>query len=118
MPRVKIGAARRRKKKKVMKAVRGQYGARSKQYRTAKTARMRSEAYAFVGRKQKKRDYRALWITRINAALDGKEVSYSRFMNGLKKAKVEINRKQLSELAIDDPDAFGELITLSKKALA
>ena len=118
MPRVRIGAARNRKRKKVLKATRGQYGSRSKNLRTAKSAQMRSEAYAFHGRKMKKRDYRALWITRINAALDGKEMAYSRFMNGLKKAKVEIDRKQLSELAIDDPEAFGELISLAKKTLS
>lgn len=116
--RVRIGSARHQRKKKVLRRVRGQYGARHRLYRTALEARKRSDKYGFFGRKQKKRDYRALWILRINAALDDKGMSYSRFMYGLKKASVQLNRKALSELAIHDPAAFVELVETAKKALA
>lgn len=117
MPRVRIGSARHQRKKKILRRTRGQYGARHRLYRTAVEARIRSDRYAFFGRKQKKRDYRALWITRIKAALDG-ALSYSRFINGLKKANVTLNRKAMSEIAISDPKAFGELVETAKKALA
>lgn len=117
MPRVRIGSARKARTKKILKRTKGQYGARHRLTRTAIEARMTSDAYAFYGRKQKKRDYRALWIVRINAALDDQDISYSRFMNGLKKADVTLNRKALSELAISDPDAFGELVARAKKAV-
>jgi large subunit ribosomal protein L20 len=118
MPRVRSGAARHRRKKKVMQRVKGQYSGRHRLYRTALEARMRSDEYAFFGRKQKKRDFRRMWIIRINAALDDKDISYSRFMDGLKKANVNLNRKALSELAISDPEAFGDLIETAKKAVA
>ena len=118
MPRARNGVARHKRKKKVMKRTRGQYGARHRLYRTALEARRTSDAYAYEGRKQRKRDFRRLWIIRINAALDEQDLSYSRFMNGLKKADVSLNRKALSELAIHDPEAFGELVTVAQKALA
>lgn len=118
MPRVASGVPRHRRKKKIMKAVRGQYAARHKLLRTAIEARNRSDDYAFAGRKQKKRDFRRLWIIRINAALDGEELSYHRFINGLKKAEITLNRKALSELAIADPAAFGELVNRARAALA
>lgn len=116
--RVRKGPSRHKFKKKILKRVKGQYGARHRLYRTALEAAMRSEKYAFRGRKQKKRDFRGLWIIRINAALDDKEISYSRFMNGLKRASVELNRKVLSEMAIHDPKAFGDLVDLAKKQFA
>ena len=118
MPRVRSGVPRHKRKKKLMKRVRGQYGGRHRLYRTALEARKTSDEYAFEGRKQKKRDFRRLWIIRISAALDEQDISYSRFMNGLKKADISLNRKALSELAIHDPEAFGEIVKQAQRALA
>lgn len=118
MPRVRIGSARRDRRKKILKRTRGHYGARHRLYRSAMESRQTADQFAFTGRKLKKRDYRALWIVRINGALEEHQFSYSRFMNGLKKANILLNRKALSELAISDPKSFGELVEAAKKALA
>ena len=113
MPRAGSVHARHKKQKKVLKAAKGYRAGRHKLYRSAKEAAMRAGKYAFAGRRIKKRDYRSLWITRINAALDDKDISYSRFIYGLKKAKVDLNRKALSELAIADTTAFNKLVELA-----
>lgn len=118
MPRQKSGPYRKRRIKKVLKLARGFRGGRSKLARTAKEAVMRSGRYAYFGRKNKKRDYRSMWIIRINAACELRGIPYHRFINGLTRAKVEINRKAMSELAISEPKAFDELVEIAKKALA
>jgi len=118
MPKANHGAARRRKNKKILGRAKGYYGGRRKLLRSAKEAVARAGQYAFFGRRQKKRDYRGLWIIRINAALEEHDISYSRFMNGLKKANVLLNRKALSELALTEPAAFKDLTETAKKALA
>jgi len=117
MPRVKHGAARRRHNKRIMRRAKGFRAGRSRLYKTAKEAVARSGKYGFFGRKLKKRDYRSLWIIRINAALEPLGISYSRFMNGLKKSGLELNRKALSELALSDPKAFAEIVEKAKAAL-
>lgn len=114
MARVKRGVNAKRRHKKVLKQAKGYFGAKSKLYRVANQAVMRSMSYSFAGRKQRKRDFRKLWITRINAAARLNGMSYSRFISGLKKANVDINRKVLSELAIHDPDAFARLVQVAK----
>lgn len=114
MARIKGGLNAKKKHKKVLKLARGYYGARSKQYRTAKQAVMRAMAHAFAGRKQTKRDFRRLWITRINAAARINGISYSRFMSGLKASGVNINRKMLSEMAIHDAGGFAKLADMAK----
>jgi large subunit ribosomal protein L20 len=116
--RARIGAARHQRNKKILKRVKGFRAGRRRLLRTAKEALKRSGRYGFFGRKQKKRDYRAMWIVRINAACELNGISYSRFINGLKKAKIELNRKALSELAISDAAAFKEIVEKSKAALA
>lgn len=108
----------RKRRKKVLKLAKGYFGSKSKLFKTAKEAVMKSGQYAYVGRKQKKRDFRRLWITRISAGCKANGMNYSTFMNGLKKAKIEINRKMLSELAISDPKAFTELTKTAAKALS
>ncbi|MCL2664723.1 MAG: 50S ribosomal protein L20 [Defluviitaleaceae bacterium] len=110
MARIKGAINARKKHKKVLKAARGYRGARSKQYRVAKQSVMRAMASAFAGRKQVKREYRRLWITRINAAARANGISYSRFMNGLKNAGININRKMLAEMAVNDAGAFAQLV--------
>ena len=117
MPRVKNGVARLKRKKKVMDAAKGARGARSKLYKTAKETVERAWRYGYRDRRLKKRDFRRLWIVRINAAARLHDLSYNRFMNGLKKAGVEINRKMLADLAVRDPEAFGELAEVAKKSL-
>ena len=117
MARVKGGVNAKHKHNKVLKEAKGYRGARSKQYRYAKQSVMRAMAESFAGRRQKKRQFRMLWITRINAACRMNDISYSKFINGLAKANIEINRKMLSELAIDDPKAFAALVTTAKDAL-
>jgi len=117
MARVKGGLNAKKRHKKVLKLAKGYYGARSKQYRTAKAAVMRAMAHAYIGRKQLKRDMRRLWITRINAAARTNGMSYSRFMNGLKNAGININRKMLSEMAIHDAPAFTALVETAKAAV-
>ena len=117
MARVKKGLNAHKRHKKVLKMAKGYYGAKSKTFRAAKPATMRALRSAYVGRKNKKREYRKLWIARINAAARMNDISYSRLMNGLKKSNIEINRKILSEMAIHDPAAFATLGDTAKKAL-
>ena len=117
MARVKKGVNAHKRHKKVLKMAKGYYGAKSKTYRDAKPATMRALRSAYVGRKNKKREYRRLWIARINAAARMNDISYSRLMDGLKKSGIEINRKMLSEMAINDPAAFAQLCETAKKAL-
>ena len=114
MARVKGAINARKKHKKVLKLARGYWGARGKQYRVAKAAVMRAMAHSFAGRKQTKREYRRLWIVRINAACRINGISYSKFMNALKKANITINRKMLSDIAINDAAAFAALVSKVK----
>ncbi len=116
MARVKGAMMTRNRRKKVLKLAKGYFGAKSKLFKTAKQAVMKSGQYAYIGRKQKKRDFRSLWITRISAACRMNGVNYSTFMNGLKKSGVTLNRKMLSELAINDAKAFSELVEKVKVA--
>ena len=118
MARIKGGLNAKKKHNRVLKLAKGFRGARSKQYRTAKQAVMRALTSSFAGRRQNKRDFRKLWIARINAACRMNDMSYSRFMYGLKKADIDINRKMLSEIAIADPEGFASLVDTAKKALA
>ncbi len=118
MARVKNGAVTKARHKKVLKAAKGYFGSKHRLYKTAKEQLMHSGQYAFRDRKQKKRDFRKLWITRINAACRQNEISYSRFIEGLNKAGVEVNRKMLSEIAINDPKAFTELVKVAKDGKA
>jgi large subunit ribosomal protein L20 len=114
MPRVKSNVVRLKRKNKIMKEARGNRGGRSKLWKAAKETVERGWAYAYRDRKQKKRQFRRLWITRINAAAREHDLSYNRFMCGLKAAGVEINRKVLADLAVRDPDAFAKLTELAK----
>jgi len=118
MARVKNGAVTKARHKKVLKEAKGYFGSKHRLYKTAKEQLMHSGQYAFRDRKQKKRDFRKLWITRINAACRQNEISYSRFIEGLTKAGVEINRKMLSEIAINDPKMFSELVKVAKDGKA
>lgn len=113
MPRVRKGAARARKHRKVLKSVRGHMGAASRRYRVAIEARLRAGRHATEGRKLKKRDFRQLWITRISAACRQRGMTYSRFMNGLGQCEVGLNRKMLAEVAVADPRAFDELVAVA-----
>ena len=117
MTRVKNSVTTKARHKKVLKAAKGYFGSKHRLYKTAKEQLMHSGQYAFRDRRQKKRDFRKLWITRINAACRENEISYSRFIEGLNKAGVEVNRKMLSEIAINDPKAFSELVKVAKDAL-
>lgn len=117
MARVKGAMVTKKKHKKVLKLAKGYFGAKSKQYRTANEAVMKSLVYAYTGRRLKKRDFRRLWITRISAAAKMNGINYSRFMNGLKKAGIDINRKMLSEIAISDAAGFTALVEKAKAAL-
>jgi large subunit ribosomal protein L20 len=117
MARVKGAMMTRKRRKKVLKLAKGYYGSKSKLFRTAKQAVYKSGNFAFIGRKQKKREFRRLWITRISAAAKLNGMNYSTFMNGLKKANVVLNRKMLSEMAINDPAAFTALAEKAKAAL-
>ncbi len=117
MPRVKTGVVRRRRHKKVLKAARGFFSGRRKHFRKAKEQLERSLVYAFRDRKQKKRDFRRLWIIRINAACRLNDINYSRFMNGLKKAGIELDRKILADMAMNDAVAFTALVAKAKSAL-
>ena len=116
MARVKGAMVTKKKHKKILKLAKGYRGAKSKLFRTANEAVMKSLKYAYIGRKQKKRDFRRLWITRISAQAKAEGMNYSTFMNGLKKANIEINRKMLSEIAIADPVAFTALVEKAKAA--
>ncbi len=118
MARVKGALATRKRRKKVLKLAKGYFGAKSKLFKTAKEAVMKSGNYAYIGRRLKKRDFRRLWITRISAAAKMNGMNYSSFMNGLNKAGVQINRKMLSEIAVNDPAGFAKLVDSAKKALA
>ena len=118
MARVKNGAVTKARHKKVLKEAKGYFGSKHRLYKTAKEQLMHSGQYAFRDRKQRKRDFRKLWITRINAACRQNDISYSRFIEGLTKAGVEVNRKMLSEIAISDPKAFTELVKISKDGKA
>ncbi|SRR5258706_6929059 len=118
MPRQKSGPYRKQKIKKILKRAKGFRAGRSKLNRAGREAVMRAGQYAYFGRKNKKRDYRGMWIIRINAACDLRGIPYHKFMNGLRLAKVELNRKALSELALSEPKAFDALCETAKKALA
>ena len=118
MARVKGALATRKRRKKVLKLAKGYFGAKSKLFKTAKEAVMKSGNYAYSGRRLKKRDFRRLWITRISAAAKMNGMNYSSFMNGLNKAGVQINRKMISEIAVNDPAGFTKLVDSDKKALA
>jgi len=118
MPRVNNQVARHKKKKKVREQAKGYRGARSKLYRTAKNAVERGWQNSYRDRRNRKRDFRRLWITRINAAARQHDLTYSNFINGLRNADVELNRKALADLAVRDPNAFGDLVAVAKEALA
>ncbi len=118
MARIKGGLNAKKKHNRVLKLAKGYRGARSKQYRVAKQSVMRALTSSFAGRKQRKREFRRLWIARINAAARLNGLSYSRFMYGLKLAEVDINRKMLSEMAISDPEGFASLVEVAKSKLA
>ena len=118
MARIKGAVATRKRRKKVLKLAKGYFGAKSKLFKTAKEAVMKSGNYAYIGRKQKKRDFRSLWITRISAAAKANGMNYSTLMNGLKKAGIEINRKMLSEIAVNDPKGFAAIVAKAQKALS
>ena len=114
MARVKGALATRKRRKKILKLAKGYFGAKSKLFKTAKEAVMKSGNYAYVGRRLKKRDFRRLWITRISAACKMNEINYSSFMNGLNKAGVQINRKMLADLAVNDANGFATLVKAAK----
>ena len=117
MARVKRAKNSRKNHKKVLKLAKGYYGGKSKLFKTANESVIRALRNAYVGRKNKKRDYRSLWIARINAAARMNDMSYSKFMNGIKVAGIDINRKMLSEIAINDPKAFANLVETAKAQL-
>ena len=116
MARIKRAMMTRKRRKKTLKMAKGYFGAKSKRFKMAKQAVMKSGNYAYIGRKQKKRDFRRLWITRISAACKLNGMNYSTFMHGLKVAGIEINRKMLAELAVNDAAAFTQLTEIAKKA--
>lgn len=117
MARVKGALRTRKRHKKILNAAKGYRGAKSKLFKTANQAVMKSLVYSYIGRKQKKRDFRKLWIARINAAARMNGMSYSRFINGLKKADINLNRKMLAEIAVSDAEAFTALVEKAKAAL-
>jgi large subunit ribosomal protein L20 len=117
MPRTKKGAARRQAKKRLFKRAKGMYGARSKLYRIAKQSVMKGEQYAYRDRRVKKREFRRLWITRLSAACRLREITYSHFVGGLKKAGITLDRKVLADMALNDPKAFDAVVAEVKAAL-
>ena len=117
MARVKGAMMTRKRRKKILKLAKGYYGSKSTLFKTAKQAVYKSGQYAYIGRKQKKRDFRRLWITRISAACKMNGMNYSTFMNGVKKAGIELNRKMLSEMAVHDAAAFTAVVEKAKAAL-
>ncbi|MBR4961779.1 MAG: 50S ribosomal protein L20 [Clostridia bacterium] len=117
MARVKGAMMTRKRRNKVLKAAKGYWGSKSKHFKMAKQAVMKSGNYAYIGRKQKKRDFRALWITRISAQAKVNGINYSQLMHGLKKAGISLNRKMLAEIAISDKEAFAEIVAKAKAAL-
>lgn len=116
MARIKGALVTRKRRKKILKLAKGYWGAKSKHFKMAKQAVMKSGNYAYIGRRHRKRDFRKLWITRISAACRIRGVNYSTFMNGLKKANISLNRKMLSELAISNEEAFTKLVEQVKNA--
>ncbi len=118
MARVKGAMMTRKRRKKILKLAKGYWGSKSRHFKMAKQAVMKSGNYAYIGRKQRKRDFRRLWITRISAACRMNDINYSTFMNGLKKAGVTLNRKMLSEIAIADEAAFTALVEKAKASLS
>jgi len=116
MPRVKGGYKTRRRRKKRLKLAKGQYGAKSKLFRTATESVDKGQAYAYTGRRLRKRDFRSLWVARINAAVRAQGLTYSRFINALKKANILLDRKVLSDMAIKDPAGFEKLAAMAKQA--
>ena len=118
MARVKRAVNGHKKRRKIFKLSKGYWGARSKQYRVAREAVMKALNYAYIGRKLRKRDFRRLWITRINAACRAQGLSYSVFMSALKKSGIAINRKMLSEMAVNDPTAFGAIVDVARGQLS
>jgi len=118
MPRVKKGSATRKARKRILKRVKGQRGGPGRTYHLAKERGIRSEVFARIGRKLKKRQFRALWIIRLNAACKMRKIRYSVFINGLKKAKISLNRKMLSDIAIFDPVAFDAIVEKARTACA
>ena len=117
MARIKGAMMTRKRRKKVLKLAKGYFGAKHRLFKTAKEAVMKSGNYAYIGRRLKKRDFRRLWITRISAAANMNGMNYSTFMNGLKKAGVEMNRKMLADLAVNDANGFATLVKTAQKAL-
>jgi len=118
MPRVKGGPKTRRRRRKRLKLAKGQYGAKSRLFRTATESVDKGQAYAYVGRKQRKRNFRRLWVARINAAVRAHGLTYSRFINALRKANILLDRKVLSDMAIKDPAGFENLTTMAKEQVA
>ncbi len=118
MPRATNAVARKRRKKKVLDRAKGYFGRKHSSYRFANEQVMRSDAYAYRDRRNRKRDFRRLWITRINAAARQEGMSYSQLMNGLKKAEVDVNRKMLADIAVNDPDGFRRFVELAREAAA
>jgi large subunit ribosomal protein L20 len=118
MPRVKRSVASRARRKKVLKAAKGYYGARSRSFKVAKQAVIKAGQYAYRDRRQKKRQFRALWIVRINAAANELGISYSRLIDGLKRASIEVDRKVLADLAMHEKEAFAALVERAKAALS
>lgn len=118
MARIKMSVNAKKRRRKVFKLAKGYFGAKSKQFRAASEQVARSLRYAYVGRRLRKRDFRKLWIARINAAVRPYGLSYSRFINGLKLANIDLNRKVLSEMAINDPEAFAKIVEIAKEKLA
>ena len=117
MARIKGAVMTRKRRNKMLKAAKGYWGAKSKHFKMAKQAVMKSGNYAFAGRKMKKRDFRRLWITRISAEAKNNGINYSTFMNGLKKAGIDLNRKMLAEIAVSDKEAFAAIVEKAKAAL-
>lgn len=117
MARIKCAKSTRKRRNKILKAAKGYWGAKSKHFKMAKQAVMKSGNYAYIGRKQKKRGFRSLWITRISAQAKVNGINYSQFMHGLKKSGIDLNRKMLAELAVSDKEAFAELAEKAKSAL-
>jgi large subunit ribosomal protein L20 len=117
MPRTKKGAARKRAKKRLFRRAKGMYGARSKLYRVAKQSRMKGDQYAYRDRRVKKREFRRLWITRISAACRQRQITYSHFVGGLKKAGIALDRKVLADMALNDPKAFDAVVAEVRAAL-
>ena len=117
MARIKGAIMTRKRRNKVLRLAKGYYGSKSTLFKTAKQAVMKSGNYAYIGRKQKKRDFRSLWITRISAQCKVNGMNYSTFMHGLKKAGIELNRKMLAEIAVSDKEAFADLVAKAKAAI-